>query len=156
MPIDNLGKTHLSESEITEISAALDLVNALLEPHAHKLTPAQRSKYGRVGKQSEMLINKTLEYHLEHPHLEAPEVDWEEFERDHADRRALFILQNRVRAIELQLLNMKVLRDYDNHSNALRDYKYSQYKNQHANVAGFEGKVASLRVFFPKTGKKKK
>ena len=156
MPIDNLGKTHLSESEMAQINEALDLVTSLLDPHVHKLTPAQRSLYGRVGRPGEMLINKTLEYHLEHPHLEAPEVNWEEFERDHADRQLLFILQSRVKAIELQLLNMKVLRDYDNHRDALRDYKYSQYKNQHANVAGFEGKVASLRVFFPKTGKKKK
>lgn len=156
MPIDNLGKSHLDEVEIAQIFKALQLVAGLLQPHAVNLTAAQRSKYGKVGMQYEMLIDKVREYHLESPHLKAPEVNWAEFDLDYADRKVLSMIQSLAATIELQLLNMKVLRDHDNLTDALRDYKYSKYKNENANIAGFEGKVGSLKVFFPKTGKRKK
>jgi len=156
MPIENLGKTHLTPSQINQLNQAFDTVASLLSLHAQNLTAAERTRYGRVNEQNKLLIDKVKDYHQQSPELASPEVNWAEFAQDYSDRKVLSQLHSKLKMVETMLLNTKILRDYDNHTDALRDYKYAQYKNCFANAAGYEKKIDELKVFFPKTGKKKK
>ncbi|PWA04292.1 hypothetical protein [Flavobacterium psychrotolerans] len=156
MPIDNLGKIHFTEEEIHAVNQALNLINTTLLGLAENLTAAERSKYGKVGAKNTLLIDKAMDYHRSQPDLQSPEVDWQEFELDYADRIQASQMLSQTKSIEQLLLNIKILRDHDNHTDALRDYQYAKYKNRFTNQAGYETKIDQMKVFFPKTGKTKK
>ncbi|MCG2612255.1 hypothetical protein LZZ90_12135 [Flavobacterium sp. SM15] len=156
MPIDNLGKSHFTPAEITTLTQNLQQIRAILSRMSVNLTPAERRQYAKVGEQNKLLVNKVRDYHQSQPQLQSPEIDWNEFEKDYADRTVTGALLSQVRELERELLSIKILRDFDNYTDALRDYKYAKYKNSFANQIGYAAKIESLKVFFPKTGKTKK
>lgn len=156
MPIDNLGKIHFTDVEIHAVNQALNLINTTLLGLAENLTAAERSKYGKVGGEKILLIDKARDYQRNQPNLQSPEVDWKEFELDYADRIQASQMLSQTKSIEQLLLNIKVLRDHDNYTDALRDYQYAKYKNRFDNQTGYETKMDQMKAFFPKTGKTKK
>ncbi|GEC78400.1 hypothetical protein [Flavobacterium aquatile] len=156
MPIDNLGNTHFSDEQKEGIQEALAQIFALTESLAVNITAKERSKYGKVGEKGKLLIDKVKSYHESQPNLKSPEVDWVEFENDYQDRVFVSGILAQLQSLEERVLSIKILRDYDNKTNALRDYQYAKYKNRFASEVGYEGKINELKVFFPKTGKTKK
>lgn len=156
MPIDNLGKTHFTAAEITTINQSLEQIRMVLNRMAVNLTAAERRQFSKIGEQNKLLVNKVKDYHESQPQLQSPEIDWAEFEKDYTDRTEASGMLAKMRELENLLLGIKILRDFDNYTDALRDYKYAQYKNNFANQIGYTNKIAALKVFFPKTGKTKK
>lgn len=156
MPIDNLGKTHFTAAEITTINQSLEQIRMVLNRMAVNLTAAERRQFSKIGEQNKLLVNKVKDYHESQPQLQSPEIDWAEFEKDYTDRTEASGMLAKMRELENLLLGIKILRDFDNYTDALRDYKYAQYKNNFANQMGYANKIDTLKVFFPKTGKTKK
>ena len=156
MPIDNLGKTHFSAQQIQDVNQALDVLTEALAGMSVNLTAAEHQKYGRVKEQNKLLIDKVKNYHDNQPILQSPEVDWEEFDRDYENRRQTSQMLLKIKSIEYQLISIKILGDYDNYTDALRDYQYAKYKNRFASQHGYERKIDDMVVFFPRTGKTKK
>ncbi|MGH2665500.1 hypothetical protein [Flavobacterium sp.] len=156
MPLDNLGKIHFSETEIQNIHQHLDALLTALSTVSVNLSAEERRRYAKVGEQNKLLINKVRDYQEGQPRLQSPEVDWEEFKKDYNDRAQASSMILKIKSLENMLLNIKILRDFDNYSDALRDYQYAKYKNRFADETGFSGKIEELKVFFPKTGKTKK
>lgn len=155
MPIDNLGKIHLNNNDSNTINQKLDELLNLILPYTTHLTPAERRKYGKVNEKNKLLINKTNDYHQSMPSLQSPEVDWVEFEKDYTDRRLAETMLQKIQSIERQVQDFKILRDYDNYTDSRRDYQFCKYKNSFANQVGYGNKIDEMKVFFPKTGKKK-
>ncbi|ESU29107.1 hypothetical protein FLJC2902T_11460 [Flavobacterium limnosediminis JC2902] len=155
MPIDNLGKTHFTAAEITVINKNLEQIRITLNRIALNLTADERRQYAKVHEKNKLLINKVKDYHDTQPQLQSPEIDWAEFEMDYADRREVAGMLAKVRELENQLLGIKILRDFDNYTDALRDYNYAKYKNAFSSQNGYAGKVDALKAFFPNTGKTK-
>ena len=155
MPIDNLGKTHFSDAEIQSIHQHLDQLLDTLNNMSVNLTAEERRKYAKVGEQNKLLINKVKDYHEVQSQLQSPEVDWDEFKKDYNDRAQASAMLMKIRSLETQLLNIKILRDFDNYTDSLRDYQYAKYKNRFADQVGYSRKIDELKVFFPKTGKTK-
>lgn len=118
----------------------------------------ERSKYGKVGDNSRLFIDKVRDIHNSQPNLSSPDVNWEEFESDYQTRRYASGKISQLNSALLGFLNIRILHDYDNNMDALRDYRYSGYKTKFADEvgAGHMTKVNALKQFFPKTGKKKK
>ena len=156
MPFDNLGKKHFSEEQIDLIDNALKLAFDSLAVLSENLTPKERSKYGKVGPQKEMIIDKVRFYQQHQPQNCAPDVDWNEFNLDYKDRKAASRMLTMVKSIEELLLNIRILRDHDNLKASLTDYQYTQYRNRFAGGAEFSIKIDEIKGFFPKTGKKLK
>lgn len=156
MPIDNLGKNHFTAAEITTLNQSLNQIQTILNRMAINLTAAERRKYATVGEQNKLLVNKVKDYHENQPQLQSPEIDWDEFEKDYTDRTEASAMLAKIRELENQLLGIKILRDFDNYTDSLRDYKYAQYKNSFANQIGYAVKIDELKTFFPKTGKTKR
>jgi hypothetical protein len=156
MPIENLAKTHFKSTQKEEINKVLDQVFDLIEDISVNLTAKERSKYGKVGEKGKLLINKVKDFQEVQPELATPDVDWAEFLADYADREFAEMVLSRLKSIELQFLSIKILRDYDNKTDALHDYKYAQYKNRLSTSPGYSYKIDELKQFFPKTGKLKK
>ncbi|REG96097.1 hypothetical protein [Flavobacterium aquicola] len=156
MPIDNLGKVHFSDKQIHDINQALAVLTTALEDMSVNLTPAEHRKYGRVKEKNKLLIDKVKNYHDNVPQLSSTEVDWEEFNRDYNNRFQASQMLFKIKSIENQLINIKIVGDYDNYTDALRDYQYAKYKNRFASEHGYERKIDDMAVFFPRTGITKK
>jgi hypothetical protein len=156
MPIDNLGTVHFSKQQIKDINEALNVLTETLVGMSVNLTAAERQKYGRVKEQNKLLIDKVKNYHDNRPHLQSPEVDWKEFDLDYENRIQASQMLLKIKSIETQLNNIKILGDYDNYTDALRDYQYAKYKNRFANESGYSKKIEDMIVFFPRTGITKK
>lgn len=156
MPIDNLGKIHFSKQQIQDINKALAALTDTLAGMSVNLTAAEHQKYGRVKEKNKLLIDKVKNYHDNQPRLQSPEVDWKEFDLDYENRLQTSQMLLKIKAIENQLINIKILGDYDNYTDALRDYQYAKYKNRFANESGYSKKIEDMVVFFPRTGITKK
>lgn len=156
MPIENLAKIHFESAQKQGINAALDQVFDLIKDITVNLTPKERSKYGKVGEQGKLLINKVKDFQEGQPSLACPDVDWVEFLEDYADRVFAEGVLGKLKSIESQFLSIKILRDHDNKTDALHDYKFAQYKNSLGTAPGYSNKIEALKPFFPKTGKLKK
>jgi len=156
MPLENIAKNHFFETEKQQLDDAIAIIFGVLTPKTYNLTPKERSQYGKVGDQKKLLINKTRDFLNSQPELSSPDIDWNEFEADYQTRNYLSGKLNEIASIHLMLLSNKVLHDRDNYIDVLRDYRYSCYKNKFGNQTGYSSKIDSLKVFFPKTGKKKK
>jgi methyl coenzyme M reductase subunit C-like uncharacterized protein (methanogenesis marker protein 7) len=152
MPIDNLCKIHFSQQQIQDINQALTVLTEALAGMSVNLTTAERQKYGRVKEQNKLLIDKVKNYHDNQPNLQSPEVDWKEFDLDYENRWQASQMLLKIQSIQTQLINIKILADYDNYTDALRDYQYAKYKNRFANESGYAKKIEDLIAFFPRTG----
>ncbi len=156
MPIDNFGKNHFTEAEKQQLDAAISSILSIVAPKTYNLSPKERSKYGKVGEQKKLFLNKVKELHDSQPSLASPDVDWAEFDADYATRAYSEMKYLQLQSAVQMLLNIKILHDRDNLNDALRDYQHAGYKNRFGNQHGYSSKVEELKVFFPKTGKMKK
>lgn len=156
MPIENLGKNHFTDEQIQSVDAALNEIMTSVLGMTENLTSIERRNLGKVGEKNKLLINKIKDYHDTQPNLQSPDVDWEEFEKDYKDRATASGMLAKIRSLEILLMNIKILRDHDNYADALRDYKFAQYKSRFGNQAGYQFKIEDIKPLFSKTGKTKK
>jgi hypothetical protein len=156
MPIKNTEKKHFTNEHIQVVNAALRDITTIGIEISENLTTTERRKYSKVGEKNKLIVNMIKDYHETQPDLQSPDVDWEEFSLDYKDRQIVEQMLSRVRNIETMLMNIKVLRDHDNLTDALRDYRFAQYKNRFGNEPGYSTKIENIKPLFSKTGKTKK
>lgn len=156
MPIENLGKNHFTDEQILVVDDAFTTIMSTVLGMTENLTSIERRNLGKVGEKNKLIINKVKDYHDTQPNLQSPDVDWEEFEKDYADRRIAEGMLSKIRSLENLVMNIKILRDHDNYADALRDYKFAQYKSRFGNQSGYQFKIEDIQPLFPKTGKTKK
>lgn len=146
----NLNSTHVT-SEIDEnANRALSTLESIFGPLLKNLSADERRRYGSIGEQNKLFVNKVEEYATKQPTLRSPDVDWDEFMLDFTDRRKLEGFIARLQRLIEGLNNAKTLNDFDNYQNALDDYAYTNYKAQTA-APGFETKQRDLKQFFTRT-----
>lgn len=152
MALTNLNNTHLSPAQINTANDALSQLEAALTLININLSPEDRRKYGSINEQNKLFVNKVYDYNKNQSALSAPEVDWEEFNRDQVSRQNLESMISRLDNLITRLNNAKTLHDYDNYQAALTDYAYTAYKAGTASP-GFETKQNDLKQFFTRTSK---
>jgi hypothetical protein len=148
----NLIQTQLSQTDRDKIDQIIQQLETELNGKTVALTEEERSRYGSINEQNKLLVNKTREYRQNSPELSSSDVDWDEFEADYGARQFLETRSDRLLRIAHRMQSTKILHDYDNYQDALRDYAYAQYKRG-AGEEGFPEKVAEMKLFFPKSGK---
>ncbi len=156
MLLDNLGEKHFSDTDLENIHQDLNRLTTTITKYASGLTPLERKKYSKIGEQNKLLVNKVKQYHESQPDLQSPDVDWEEFQKDYRDREQAWAILIKIKTLQEMVMGIKVVHDFDNYSEALRDYQYAKYMNRFADHSGFANKIDNLKVFFPNTGKTKK
>jgi hypothetical protein len=82
--------------------------------------------------------------------MSAPDVDWTEFENDYQARAFLENCIDRLNAIVLKLESTKIMHDYDNFQDALKDYGYSQYRFGSGDQ-DYSSKVNDYKQYFAKS-----
>ena len=149
MSITNYNNQHLTDEEYTKIQEALTSMKQICEKYLKNLSPEERKKYGRVNEQNKLLVNKTYDYHKNQPELQAPEVNWEEFEKDYDSRQRLEAIVAVLERLNIGLYNAKIMHDNDNYQAALTDYSFASYKAGTLDP-NFEKKYKDLKQFFTK------
>lgn len=151
MPFLNFESRHFSEAEIAAVNDALQNLHTALAGKLASLTPEERQQYGSINEQNKLLVNKVNDYKNNAPQLSSPDVDWEEFGKDHNSRSFLESVINSLMELSRGLENAKVLHDWDNYQASLIDYQYSVYRNDSGST-GFHTKVEEIKQFFSRTG----
>lgn len=152
MPFQDVIQKHFTAPEKTNFDSLMNQLEALLQPKLQNLDEDENQKYGVIDEKKKLLVDKDRDYRNTQPALSSPDVDWAEFELDYGDRKFLETGAARVEALAKTMTETKRLHDYDNHQNALIDYKYTQYKNETQPGSGYDSKAAELKQFFPATG----
>jgi hypothetical protein len=148
--VKNIIESQLSEADRTKINGLItDLENTLADKTG-TLDADERKRYGSVNEQNKLVVNKAREYQQTQPAMSAPEVDWTEFESDYQARAFLETCINRLTGIMHALESTKIMHDYDNFKDALKDYGYAQYKHG-AGEDGYTAKVEEFKQFFTKS-----
>lgn len=147
MPFTNLDNRHFEPTEKTAVTTAINSLEEALKDKLANLTSEERQKYGSVNEQNKLIINKVKDYYEAQPELSSPDIDWEEFNKDHDTRAFLQSTIQRLQGIVFGMENSKILHDYDNYTAALTDYDYSKYKAS-TQAVGYQPKVDGLAQFF--------
>lgn len=150
MSLHNLGKAHLTATEQQAITQALIQLEQTFDGKTIDLAAEDRQKYGSIGEQNKLFVNKVADYHDSQPQHSAPEVDWAEFEADYASRKFLENVILRIASLNRQLESTKMLHDYDNYQDALTDYAYAKYRAER-NIPGSIDKETELKQFFTRS-----
>ncbi|MFA7687759.1 MAG: hypothetical protein WCY25_07830 [Moheibacter sp.] len=111
------------------------------------LTPDERKQYGSVNEQNKRVVNKVNDYYNSQPDLSSRQVDWEEFQADYDSRAVLENTIYRLQSLITGLHSAKILHDWDNFQDSLRDYDYAKYMMK-INQPGYETKVNEIGQFF--------
>lgn len=127
MALDNLITVVFTEEEITQINAAIDSVNAVLEGKAVNLTPDERRQYGSIADRNKTLVDKAKFYMEKMPETLPKTIDKEEFDRDYAAREQLEGPLRRLTVVTEKLRDTKILLDFDNLQTTLTYYRYVKY-----------------------------
>ncbi len=152
MPISNLNNDHFSQAEMDSINKAWTDILAVLNGKSRNLTPEERQKFGSVSEENKLVVQKTLEYHSNQPHLDCPDVDYAETILDWADRSYIAGFIAKMAEAGNICNNIRITHDYDAYKAAQTDYKFTKYKMTTAPGAGWESKYDELLPFF-KTNK---
>lgn len=149
----NIIESQLSEADRTAINDSIAKLETTLSGKTGHLDDVERQRYGSVNEQNKLVVNKAREYRLNQPNLSAPDVDWTEFDSDYESRQYLESWISRLYAIIHDLESTKIMHDYDNFQDALKDYAYAQYKNG-SGEEGYDTKVEEFKQFFTRLKEK--
>ncbi len=151
MPLHNLIVKHITEADKAAINEEINKIDLILDNYTVNLSAEERQKYGSIDEQNKLFANKVMDYRNSEPDKSSPQVDWEEFSADYADRATLEAWINRLNSFVVTLKNTKILHDYDNYHNGLVDYKYTQYMDD-TDEEGYSVKREELAQFFKRSG----
>jgi len=151
MPINNLGKKHITAAQMTDFDKALADLLAIATTITTNLTDEERSRFGSINEKNKLFVNGILDYATTQPDLKSPDVDWTEFQADYDDRKFADTRADKIENLLRMLTDFKIVHDYDNYQDSLTDYDYTKYKAS-TSAPGFTEKQAYLRQFFPNTG----
>lgn len=151
MPLNNLGKTHITATQIADFDKALDDLITIATAITQNLTDEERGRYGSINEKNKLLVNGIMDFHKNQPNLQSSDIDWAEFEADYADRQFADTRADKIQSLMRLITDFKIVHDYDNYHDALTDYDYTKYKAG-TNTPGFSEKQNYLKQFFPNTG----
>lgn len=151
MPINNLGRLHLTAAQKTTIDNAITSIETVLLTVTPNLSAEERVKFGSVNETNKLFVNSVRDFFQNEPNLASPDVDWVEYEADFQDRAFADTREKRLIIAMRMLTDFKIAHDFDNYQDGLDDYRFSQYKET-TKTPGFTEKVAHLKQFFPNTG----
>jgi hypothetical protein len=148
----NIIVSKFTDTDVTEIDNSITRLKNQLKDKTGILSAEERTRYGSVNEQNKLVVNKAREYRQSDPDMSAPGVDWDEFESDYQARIFIERWINSLQSIIDDLKSTKIMHDYDNVQDALKDYGYAQYQLG-AGENGYSAKVEEFKQFFTKSGK---
>ena len=150
MPLKDLIQNQLTVADTDAIAKALTDIENAIKAKTVNLTPDERQKYGSINEQNKLFVNKVNDLHSSQPQFNSSKVNWPEFESDFAIRSSLENIMLRMKSIEEQLDDTKILHDNDNYQQSLSQYSYISYL-ANENEPGVTTLKEELAQFFNRT-----
>ena len=150
MPLKDLIQNQLTVADTDAIAKALTDIENAIKAKTVNLTPDERQKYGSINEQNKLFVNKVNDLHSSQPQFNSNKVNWPEFESDFAIRSSLENIMLRMKSIEEQLDDTKILHDNDNYQQSLSQYSYISYL-ANENEPGVTTLKEELAQFFNRT-----
>ncbi len=150
----NIIQNQLTAADRTVIGDALTEIETTIAGKTGVLSDEERRRYGSINEQNKLVVNKAFDYNKSQPALSSPNVDWAEFDNDYEARAFLENCINRLNAIKHKFESTKIMHDYDNFQDALKDYGYSQYQLG-AGEDDYAAKVDEYKQFFTRSNDSK-
>ena len=150
MPLKDLIQNQLTVADTDAITKALTDIENAIKAKTVNLTPDERQKYGSINEQNKLFVNKVNDLHSSQPQFNSSKVNWPEFESDFAIRSSLENIMLRMKSIEEQLNDTKILHDNDNYQQSLSQYSYISYL-ANENEPGVTTLKEELAQFFNRT-----
>jgi tRNA U34 5-carboxymethylaminomethyl modifying enzyme MnmG/GidA len=151
MPLKDQISAPLTPAEMTALNTALDNAVTTLTPKAVNLTAEERQKYGSIGEQNKLIVQKVELLASTHPSFKSPQVNWTEFASDNQMRRNWEMLQSKLDVLTNIVQNSKILYDKDCYDAALVQYNYLKYLAD-TQSPGADQLYRELQQFFNRTG----
>lgn len=151
MPISNLNNDHFTQAEMDEVTRGWSQVLSVLNGKSRNLSPEERKKFGSISEQNKLVVMKTMDYHTNQPHLDCPDVNYDELAADWADRTFLSGFIAKLAEANNICNNIRITHDFDAYKAAQSDYDYTKYKMNQSPGAGWESKFDDLLPFFKKS-----
>ena len=151
MPLKDQISAPLTAAEITSINTSLDSIVTTLTTKAVNLTAEERQKYGSIGEQNKLIVQKVELLANTHPNLKSPQVNWTEFISDIQMRKNLETMLTKLEVLLNIVQNTKILYDKDNYDAALIQYNYIKYLAD-TQTPGADQLHIELQQFFNRTG----
>ena len=147
--LSGLNNEAFTEQQLAAIREAIAQIRANASAEFRILTQDERRRYGSIGEQNKLFVNKVHDYAVNRKDLCSPDVNWDDFEDDYKQRPILEEIIAELHDIANQLENAKMLHDFDNYQDALDDYAYTRYKA--TTSPGYANKLADLKQFFKRS-----
>lgn len=147
MAFENLISVQFADTELQQLDAALQSIEAVLAGKTVNLTPQQRQQYGSIAEQNKLFVNKAKGYMEQYPAHVPPFLSKPEFDADYAARQLIESRLQRLQSIAEQLSDTKVLLDHDNYFNALSFYRNIRFLSNE-NVPGTSTLYQDMKQFF--------
>ena len=147
----NIIKTLLTGEERAQLLDLAAQMEGILAGKMVTLNDEGRRRFKSVRENNKLLINKVRDFRRSEPAKSSPDIDWEEFEDDYQARLFYEALALHLSSMLHQIQGTKMLHDYDNYQDSLKEYAYTQYKLT-ADSGGYDQKAAELKQFFNRSG----
>ena len=148
MAIDNMISISFTESELNTIDQAISAIEGVINNKFISLTPDERKKHGKVGKDTEDWIGKVKDYMAQKPELVLRHIDVAEYNKDYEARRAIMPRIRRIEAINNLFEDTNMLIGSDLYHNAITYYKGLK-AGALTDAAGAKTIYADLQQRFP-------
>ncbi|WP_109302699.1 hypothetical protein [Aquimarina sp. AU474] len=127
MALENLINTVFSDKELSQLTQHIKTIKEVLSGKTYDLSNEQRKQYGHIANKNKLMVNKAKNYMEQYPEWIPQSIDKEEFDRDHETCQQIDIHIKTLQNITQQLIDTKMLLDYENYSNALSFYRSIVY-----------------------------
>ena len=142
-----------SEVELTEIRDLINQLEAKLKEKVVQLTAKENIKFGKVGLETEILVNRIYQDCQNYPTLVPPFVDLKEWENQKKIRDSFVPSIQKLETIVKEITETNRLVIYDFYQNCMSTYRNCRYLSEE-NVPGTKMIYEQWSVFFDKSSTK--
>jgi hypothetical protein len=153
MALHSQTKVNFTEVELTEIQDLINQLESKLKEKVVQLTAKENVKFGKVGPETESLVNKIYQDAHNYPTLIPPFVKVEEWENKKMIRDSFGSAIQKLETIIKEITETNRLVSYDFYQFCMSTYRNCRYLSEE-NVPGTKTIYDQWSVFFDKTSNK--
>ena len=142
-----------SEVELTEIQDLINQLEAKLKEKVIQLTAKENKKFGKVGPDKEILVNRIYQDCQNYPTLVPPFVDLKEWGNQKMIRDSFIPAIQKLETIVKEITETNRLVSHDFYQNCMSTYRNCRYLSEE-NVPGTKMIYNQWSVFFDKSSAK--
>jgi hypothetical protein len=153
MALHSQTKVNFTEVDLTEILELINQLESKLKEKVVQLNAKENIKYGKIGPDTENLVNQIYKDCQIFPNLISPFVDLKDWENQKRMRDSFVPAIQKLETIVKEITETNRLLSHDFYQNCMSTYRNCRYLSEE-NVPGTKTIYDQWSVFFDKTSNK--